>query len=1126
MFVKKRAILLEIFFIFLLSLTPLLWFRPGEIMVGHDNVFPLEPKSFLKDRLFTWSEKDGFGYDQSLILGSIPIHLIDALPYYLGFSLINTQKIVYVFWFFLTGVSIYVLASVINSQSRFFKLLAVVFYQFNFFVLQGWFIGERTKISAYIALPLVLSIFVLFYQRKLGLLKAVSLNSLVLFLFNAGGLYGLPLYGGFFIVLGTFIFYYLVFSLLQKRYQQATRLIAVTVLTIIGCLLINAYYFLPVFYQVFDQYKSVLMELGGKEGQINWARMISVGAGPLNLFRLQGMAEWYDNPQHSYAKFYLNNPILIFISFIWPLLVFLSLIVVKEKRYLKVVLYFLLVYLVGIFFAAGAHPPFGFLYELMMRLIPGFAIFRSPFYKFAPALTLASSILGAFTLVSIRNKISKHERLSKFFFLLCLILVLAYYFPFFTGNFFNWQDNFSTRLEVPQYVYDFGAWVNYQKNDDLGILFLPPPDDNWNYEIYNWGFLSLYPLPRLLTSKPTFFINEEVSGKEEEKLLKLVYQSLLNGDQTTFNGIASILRIGYIVICHDFSYNLKWTKTVDPEEFKKSIEVVFNFPKEREFGQWIVYKIPQKSTFGKIYSADSLSLTSSVDLYSDFFQAKREIANNFAILDESTNNPSPIKRAGLFVSCLTCQVERTSSFVEFPNVTFLPGSPFYFLVQREERISSQKKLKPEERVYHEAGISLKRTAELRRIMLDSPPRSREERIKSLIFFQEAINNLEETLFEIPQSSQKILINEKINLYLTTERGELGLYYKQATMDSETKKFFETVIWQLDDLINKISPFLFNQDFETKKLFSFNLPSKGKFNIYLKKEEIKNLLGGEEKMNLTIDGEKVLDKYAEDENWFDFGEQELGEGEHQLLLSLPSSLNLTTHWLPTQKKLTEGVSDCFFSKIEGFSPKDIYQVKLQYRNNLYEDLFYYTKEENFDSNTSGFFKPNSYVSLYARAREGREKFLIFPSKTTQSLEIGFCAENLSFSDFEQMIEKIEVKRLISPTFILKAKSETEESKEEVSFRKISPVKYQVNIKDANLPFALVFLQRFNPGWKLSGISENNHFTVFNFANGWLINKTGNFNLVLEYSPQRIFNRGIYLTIIMLTLSLIIIVIKKK
>src|SRR3989338_5910454 len=94
--IQKKTIFLDILVLLVISCIPLLWFQDKTVMVGHDNVYPLRPIEMLADRLYTWSENHGFGYDQSAGMGSIMIHVFDALPSSLGFSVQTGQKIVYV----------------------------------------------------------------------------------------------------------------------------------------------------------------------------------------------------------------------------------------------------------------------------------------------------------------------------------------------------------------------------------------------------------------------------------------------------------------------------------------------------------------------------------------------------------------------------------------------------------------------------------------------------------------------------------------------------------------------------------------------------------------------------------------------------------------------------------------------------------------------------------------------------------------------------------------------------------------------------------------------------------------------------------------------------------------------
>jgi len=127
---------------------------------------------------------------------------------------------------------------------------------------------------------------------------------------------------------------------------------------------------------------------------------------------------------------------------------------------------------------------------------------------------------------------------------------------------------------------------------------------------------------------------------------------------------------------------------------------------------------------------------------------------------------------------------------------------------------------------------------------------------------------------------------------------------------------------------------------------------------------------------------------------------------------------------------------------------------------------------------------------------------------------------------------------------------------ISFSKINPTFYKVYIAKATEPFFLVFSESFNSGWQLSysskydddtfcqsilakylgnsvvecgasekfisgdtirawrgkQISEDHHFAVNGYANGWYVDPkdTGgkeNFELTVEFTPQRIVYFGL-------------------
>ena len=95
---------------------------------------------------------------------------------------------------------------------------------------------------------------------------------------------------------------------------------------------------------------------------------------------------------------------------------------------------------------------------------------------------------------------------------------------------------------------------------------------------------------------------------------------------------------------------------------------------------------------------------------------------------------------------------------------------------------------------------------------------------------------------------------------------------------------------------------------------------------------------------------------------------------------------------------------------------------------------------------------------------------------------------------------------------------------ISYIERSPTDYIVHIYNSSSPFALMLKQTYNKDWQAKLLSSGailiQHFEADSYANGWIVNKTGNFTIELSFSQQKIYNFTGYISIISLLFSLLL------
>jgi hypothetical protein len=81
-----------------------------------------------------------------------------------------------------------------------------------------------------------------------------------------------------------------------------------------------------------------------------------------------------------------------------------------------------------------------------------------------------------------------------------------------------------------------------------------------------------------------------------------------------------------------------------------------------------------------------------------------------------------------------------------------------------------------------------------------------------------------------------------------------------------------------------------------------------------------------------------------------------------------------------------------------------------------------------------------------------------------------------------------------------------------FKKVNPTKYVLYIKNATRPYFVSLSEAYDPLWSAhtdSGDKNNfrtNSLPLYGVVNGFVLNKTGSYSLILEYQPQDWFMQG--------------------
>lgn len=1181
-FLKTNYTFLEVSFIFLVGLIPLLWFKEGYLAAGHDMSYPLAPIDFWLDRLFVWTDRVGsFGSNQTDAIPGIFIHGLQALFYYLTGSLQLAQKLDFVFWFTLPGITMYILLRSLHPEKDDFllRISGSLFYMLNHYLLQGWIIAEMTKFSIVAALPLVVLAIINVNLRNGSVLKNSILVGITLFFLNGGA--GIPLWGGLAITALAALGVTLLISP-QALFLRLRKALSFSLVSLFFVFLLNWYWIYPYVASYNYNYVQRLGAAGGSEGAIAWSQEISRNADFTNVIKLQGIPDWYDNPEHPYSNIILENYFFLLLAILFPAIAFVSVYTKRgeSRNNVNYKLVFFGILLVAIPFTAGSHPPTGVLYDLALKYIPGFAIFRTPFYKFGMAIWFAYSYLIALGLKQLIDFIREsylpklHTRVASLLALTLFVLLVGIYnYPAFIGVFFDWSRKYSTRIKVPDYTLEAKKELD-SNHFSTRTLMLPQLHDGNKYISYDWKYFSLSSVPSILSRKPVL-LNDAVLIGNETGLVNAIYEQLKDSSQSPllkYTGADAAIVQDDFKVDESMEYSMGSSKSFINHNPK------FSF--DKQIGSWKFFNINDEETKPLVYIPQNFSYIIAETAH----LAKVTQTPRFGHLSDAlvfdhisqTSQLNPlieyqkIQSLVAQAQCLNCDERKEVNLISSNPPPIMPSNPFYFIVEFINRWNMGKYTQPAEKIDYLLGTISKEVAAMD-VIIPNP------------------KNSNSVYYVLSKWNQNFELIEKHYGQISTEgrrqeySGRIRAYYWQLLVNSQKWRkldLIESTRGDLDKLEDLLTNYLHSFDSSQAvpsggygigtRHYRISVPKEGRYKLAVYNYKLKD------SGNLTafVNEESYNLKRAEaGSKWYFGNAVDLAKGEQ--IVIMPELTRVQTEYKDFEIKEAPGTSECRETNLGKIDPKIEYETSFEYLT-LADRL---VKIKLFEKNSQ--FPDGTEKSTFAGARDGLEPFLYkvkfkyTPGTLAESAFLRFCVDgDLDLpTTFNLQNLKIVEKYPEYLVFLTQEKPVVKTNDYKLQFVALNQTVYLVGISGVTDKFILNFNSRFDQQWGLRTINPkkaDEYFTgqqkqylggrvveyerkdrhilteyVFpgeksrppdvklnTFSNGWLVDPVDNGELafLIEYTPQNTIYRVAVVSITSLAgiclLYLVFLVYKKK
>lgn len=641
-------------------LTPVFWFINkdlGVLINGLDTNFPLDPLIWFKRRLFVWNGTVNSGVDFSSSTSGLFFHLIQLIPYFLGFSLRSVEIFSLVFWYSAVVISSFVLAKTVVPKNRIAQIIFVAIYSFNIYLFNTWENVKVSNLALVSSLPLFVSTVYLWTTKIITVKRSVLLLCLASILALGAGIN--PAYFAVIIIV----------LIIEAIFLKDIKKVAIAILVLVA---VNLFWIFPLLnYLISNQTKSL-----ADIGLTNWLYSLSENTSLINVVRLQGAWDWYvvdkyGTPQYlPYALNYLYKFPFILFSFCVPVLSFLSFLFINVRKRFWYVFFGILAFL-GIFLGVGSHSPTGSIFIYLYNHIPFLSFFRSPWYIFTPLLILAYAGLTAlfFEQIFLRTKNVSLRYSINFLGFIFLITYGLYNYPLITGKIFR-PDRDGFYVKFPHHVWNTKSWLSGDKNLSYQRIISYPDDD---LESFSWGYKGTESILGLFSDREVITPSFNIPSKAFALLLKDFYSHMKREEYKSAISVLNFFGADTIFYKKD-SPTLSPPVTAEIDKFVNTVT----------FGDWSFMKANEE-TNKKIYGADMIYNNLSypdASIFQASFLGKGAVVVNGTIDTEIAKIPSSSSFLALLrADSLGEQKEEISNLQEY-RFTLAKDGLFDFAIEK------------------------------------------------------------------------------------------------------------------------------------------------------------------------------------------------------------------------------------------------------------------------------------------------------------------------------------------------------------------------------------------------------------------------------------------------------------